>query len=424
MMKIGSLPGMIRRFRRDEGGNFLMLFGLALVPLLGVVGVAIDYSRASNARQALNAAIDSAALMAARDAQKLTDAQLKIRINDWIKDNLPADVKSEYTGATATIDRTARTIKIEANAIVPTTISNVIGVSQLPVGTSSQSTWGTNKIELALVLDNTGSMKDDNKMTELKAGARILLEIMKKAAYDPEQIKISIVPFNNRVSLPTSYKNSSWLRFDDQVWVPRSGRNPGYYRNMTPDEWSGCIIDRDKNYNITDGTTSSFDQKYPGTLDCQYKPANMLPLTDNWDNLDKTIGNMQPIGATNVTIGIAWGMAALSPEAPFTEARDPVTPRLMKYMVVLTDGKNTQDRWDGNGSDPSSAVRDRMEKACKTAKDKGITVYTIKVIDGDTDILQKCASGSDKFFDVKNADALRPVFKAIADQISAVRLTD
>ncbi|MCA0421534.1 MAG: pilus assembly protein TadG-related protein, partial [Proteobacteria bacterium] len=30
-----------------------MLFGLVLVPLMGVVGVAIDYSRASNARQAL-----------------------------------------------------------------------------------------------------------------------------------------------------------------------------------------------------------------------------------------------------------------------------------------------------------------------------------------------------------------------------------
>jgi type II secretory pathway pseudopilin PulG len=88
-MKIGSLPEMFRRFRRDQRGNVLMLFGLALVPLMGVIGVAIDYSRASNARQALNAAIDSAALMAARDAQKLTDGQLRTRIEAWIRDNLP-----------------------------------------------------------------------------------------------------------------------------------------------------------------------------------------------------------------------------------------------------------------------------------------------------------------------------------------------
>ena len=92
-MKFVSLPEMVRRFRRDQRGNVLMMFGLAIIPLMGVVGVAIDYSRASNARQALNAAIDSAALMAARDAQKLSDAQLRTRIDAWIRDNLPAIVE-------------------------------------------------------------------------------------------------------------------------------------------------------------------------------------------------------------------------------------------------------------------------------------------------------------------------------------------
>lgn len=71
MNKLGSLRFLMRRFRMDQRGNVMMLFGLMLVPLMGFVGVAVDYSRASNLRQALNAAIDSAALMAARDAQSL-----------------------------------------------------------------------------------------------------------------------------------------------------------------------------------------------------------------------------------------------------------------------------------------------------------------------------------------------------------------
>ena len=208
-MKFGSLPEMVRRFRRDQRGNVLMMFGLAIIPLMGVVGVAVDYSRASNARQALNAAIDSAALMAARDAQKLTDAQLTARINAWIKDNLPADVKTQFTGATVTIDRTARTIKIAAQGNVPTTAARVLGSTQLPVSTSSQSTWGTNKIELALVLDNTGSMAQNNKMTNLKTASKSLLKIMKDAAITTDQIRVSIVPFNTQVRIARSFKDEA-----------------------------------------------------------------------------------------------------------------------------------------------------------------------------------------------------------------------
>jgi Flp pilus assembly protein TadG len=414
---------LLRRLRDDRSGNVLMFFGFAMIPAIGLTGAAIDYARATTVRAQLSAAVDSAALMAARDASKLSDADLRSRIDGWIKATLSPDEAAKFTGATIAIDRTARTVTINAKVPVEKTVFRVINADDMQVASSSQSSWGTNTIELALVLDNTGSMKDDNKMTELKAGSRILLDIMKKAVSEPDQIKISIVPFNNRVSLPTSYKNSPWLRFDDQVWVPGTRWASGYYRNMTADEWSGCIVDRDKSYDVTDGAASTYDQKYPGTLACQYKPVNILPLTNDWTALDKTIGNMQPVGATNVTIGLAWGMATLSPEAPFTEARAANTPRLSKYLIVLTDGKNTQNRWDGNGSDASPPVRARMELACNAAKDKGIIVYAIKVIDGDTDILKRCASSLDKFYDVSSAEALRPVFKAIADQISQVRLT-
>lgn len=72
---------IFRRFNEDEAGNFTMIFSLALVPILGLTGAAVDYARASKARLELAGAIDSAALMAARDASKLTDAQLKARIS-------------------------------------------------------------------------------------------------------------------------------------------------------------------------------------------------------------------------------------------------------------------------------------------------------------------------------------------------------
>jgi Flp pilus assembly protein TadG len=447
-MKIGSLPEMFRRFRRDQRGNVLMLFGLALVPLMGVIGVAIDYSRASNARQALNAAIDSAALMAARDAQKLTDGQLRTRIEAWIRDNLPPDVKSQFGSATVTIDRTARTIKIEANAVVPTTISSVLGMTQIPVGTNSQSTWGTNKIELALVLDNTGSMSSSSKMTNLKTASKSLLKIMKDAAITTDQIRVSIVPFNTQVRIARSFKDETWLRYgltrnvtcdkgikncyvnNTNIRVSDTGNldcdsngRTCVYKTVTKSNWSsnqGCVTDRDQNYDTTDGGSySASAQQYPAFWCVQTSLAETMPLSSDWTALSARIDTMTPAGNTNVTIGAMWGWATLTPGAPFTEAKPSTEPNLKKYMILLTDGDNTENRFTASGSD----IDARTKLACTNAKAAGISLYTIRVIDGDADLLRGCATTPSMYYDVQNAEQLDPIFKAIASEISAVRLT-
>ena len=450
MMKIGSMPEMIRRFRRDERGNFLMLFGLVLVPLMGVVGVAIDYSRASNARQALNSAIDSAALMAARDAQKMTDKDLTKRVDDWVKDNLPPDVKSQFSGSVITIDRTARTIKIDASANVPTTISSVLGMTKLPVSTSSQSTWGTNKIELALVLDNTGSMSGA-KMTALKQASKDLIKIMKDASIDPEQIKISIVPFNTQVRIDRGFKDESWIKYGRtrSVTMSYDSKSKSYKTPTGVDEsdstisgcstnsrgvrtckeavskpkWAateGCIADRDKNYDVTDGGSyGASAQQYPAAW-CSYPTlAEIKPLTNDWDALNTHIDTMSAVGNTNITIGAAWGWATLTQVAPFTNAKLKTEPRLKKYMILLTDGDNTEN----GAGDSTSTIDARTKLACTNVKADGVSLYTIRVIDGNESLLKSCASAPEMYYNVKNASELSPVFQAIAKEISAVRLT-
>lgn len=450
-MKFGSLPEAIRRFRRDRRGNVLMMFGLALVPLMGVVGVAVDYSRASNARQALNSAIDSAALMAARDAQKLTDAQLTARINAWISDNLPADVKSQFTGATIAIDRTARTIKITAQADVPTTAARVLGTTQLAVGTSSQSTWGTNKIELALVLDNTGSMANNNKMTNLKTAAKDLIQIMKDASIDPDQIKISIVPFNTQVRISRTLKDEQWIRYGMTRSVTMScdknGKNcktPGGVaqsdptisgcstsgkgvmtctERLTKAAWAaseGCIADRDQNYDVSDaGSYAASAQQYPATWCGQSSLVEAMTLSSDWTALSSKVDTMTPVGNTNVTIGGVWGWATLSQAAPFTEAKPLTEPRLKKYMILLTDGDNTENRFTTS----QTAIDARTALACTGIKGAGISLYTIRVIDGNATLLRNCASDPSMYYEVTAASQLSPIFKAIANEISAVRLT-
>lgn len=428
MVKLAFLSEMARRFRRDERGNVLVMTAFLLVPLIGIAGITVDYSRASNTRQALSAAIDAAALMAARDAQKLTDDELRKRIDAWIRDNLPDSAKSEFTTATVVIDRAARMIKIEANGDVPTTISRVLGTQSLSVASNSQSTWGTNTIELALVLDNTGSMAKLEKMTNLKAAAKDLINIMKAAATNPDQIRISIVPFNTQVRVPRSFKDEAWLRHDmtRKVNCDRWGNNCTT-QTLSKASWAkneGCVIDRDKTNDVGDGGSYSIiEQQYPAYWCSQTSLVEIMPLTSDWAALTSRVENMSSAGATNVTIGAVWGWATLSTGAPYSEAKPATEPRLRKYMILLTDGDNTQNRWDGNGQDHSSAVDDRTKIACSNIKAAGIDLYTIRVIAGNASLLKECASKPEMYYDVQDAAQLSPIFKQIANEISAVRLT-
>src|ERR1700754_3744284 len=57
----------LRRFPDAEDGNIAVIFAIALLPMLVFIGSAIDYSRANMARSSMQAALDSAALMVAKD---------------------------------------------------------------------------------------------------------------------------------------------------------------------------------------------------------------------------------------------------------------------------------------------------------------------------------------------------------------------
>lgn len=426
LARFDALRRTFRAFQSDRRGNVLIMFGFAAIPLIGLVGAAVDYSRASTARQMLSAAVDSAALMAARDASKLTDSQLRSRIDQWIRANLSGDVADAFGNATIAIDRNARTVDIAATIDMRTTLIRVLGKDSVAVHSNSQSAWGTNTIELALVLDNTGSMSSSGKMTALKTASNDLINIMKDAATEPDQIKISIVPFATQVKLDAAtYKNESWMRFN----MTRPTNCDWWGNNCTTEtmskaKWTangeGCITDRDQDYDTTDGETIDNNAKrYPAYWCANTSLASILPLTSDWTALTNKVATMTPVGNTNVTIGAVWGMATLSTAAPFGQAQAAGTPRLTKYMILLTDGDNTQNRFTTNGS----SIDARTRLACTNAKAAGIRVYTIRVINGDRDLLKSCASQESMYYEVSSASQLSPVFQAIAREISQVRLT-
>src|SRR5450631_3433005 len=61
-------PPMIHRVVRDESGSTSMIFALALLTLAGLLGVAVDFGRASSAKSVLQRSTDSAAIAAVQAA--------------------------------------------------------------------------------------------------------------------------------------------------------------------------------------------------------------------------------------------------------------------------------------------------------------------------------------------------------------------
>src|SRR6266508_6875217 len=67
---------LFARFFRDRKGGVAPLLAIGIIPLVGAIGAAVDYSRANAVRTAMQNALDSTALMLSKDAQSLNGTQL------------------------------------------------------------------------------------------------------------------------------------------------------------------------------------------------------------------------------------------------------------------------------------------------------------------------------------------------------------
>ena len=346
---IDRLRNALRAFRTARGGNVVFTFALATVPIIGFVGAAVDYSRANSAKAAMQAAVDSTALMLSKDAQTLTTAQLNQKATAYFQALFNRTDVSNIAITPTFTSPSAGDFKIDVTGTgqVATTFTKVLGQQTLNINVSSEVLWGIKKLELALALDNTGSMASSSKMTELKKAVHTLLDTMQKAAKTPGDIKVAIIPFDTTVNIGTTYKDQPWYdigSLDCNGWASGSGCNSTNWKNY----WEGCVRDRTQPYDVQDTSpsTSNSNTLYP-VYDCGTL-TRIMPLSYDWTALNNKVDAMQPNGNTNVTIGLVWAWHALTTNTPLTEAAAP-SPDLDKVIILLTDGDNTES-WNNSNN--------------------------------------------------------------------------
>jgi Flp pilus assembly protein TadG len=420
------------RFLKDRRAAVAPMLALGIIPLVASIGTAVDYSRANAMRTAMQAAIDSTALMLSKTAQNLTSAQLNTSANNYFTAlfNRPEASNVQITTAFSSQQQGSFTLKLTGTADISTMFWRLMGQDQVHLMATGEVVWGIKKLNLALALDNTGSMASSNKMTELKAAAHSLLTTLKNAATTPGDVKVSIVPFATDVNVGTGNVNATWIDWTD--WNAANGTcsNNNYKSQSsctshgkvwTPanhNTWNGCVNDRDQNNDVLNaapvaGNASTMYRAHQAA-NC---PASMMTLSSDWTALNSKVDAMTPTGNTNVTIGLQMAWQTLSPVAPFNAPA--VAPDLDKVIILLTDGTNTQNRW----SSTESVIDARTQKVCDNAKADNIRIYTVRVIDGNASLLRGCATNPSMYFEVQQAVQLNSVFGSIAQNLANLRIS-
>src|SRR5262245_15597684 len=176
------LSSTVRALRRDQAANVAILFALATVPIVGAVATAVDYSRANSARTAMQAALDAAALTLGKDVSTSSAGQLNKKANDYFKavfnraEAHDIKIAAKYKAA-------EETLTLTGSGAVDTTFARLLGFQQIKIDATSTVAWGTSKkLEIALVLDNTGSMASSGKIEALKKASKGFIDALKKAA--------------------------------------------------------------------------------------------------------------------------------------------------------------------------------------------------------------------------------------------------
>jgi Flp pilus assembly protein TadG len=197
----------LRRLAGDRRGNVAMLWALASTVTLSLVGLSIDFSRAHAVRTQVQNAADAAALVAERMANRpllerraAAEQYFRASLEDLPHASLATISIEEVPGGGH---------RAVATMPSPTTLSRLVTGRDFTVAAASTADESSGPVEVALVLDNTGSMSND--MDALRSSAEELVNTVFDAAEAPGLVEMAVVPFVAQVNIGNSPTQMDWL---------------------------------------------------------------------------------------------------------------------------------------------------------------------------------------------------------------------
>jgi Flp pilus assembly protein TadG len=473
----------MRRFWSDRKGNVAVVFALAVIPVIGGLGAAIDYSLANSYRTDMQKALDSTALALSKllpmDEVKMNEVGLQYFLASLGKHDL--------TNLDLDIVPNQGKVTLHATGDYVPKLANLFGASTFEVGARAEAVWSMGKVEVALVLDQSLSMDQSGRIDALRSATLEFLTVIKTAAKNPGDAKVGIVAFDGMVNTGYTYATRpNWVRFD--WWDENEGScDKGSHTNRTTcvahwyctkswyssqstcqnnggtwkqavwsidsksTNWKGCVYDRHKtdpsngavvlDYDVNDTdpdqthpyghaseTTAQRKSKYPAARCYSTTPVQAItPLTNDWPTLETRAKALDPTGYTNITIGLTWGFHLLSSNGVYNEGAAYGTADLTKYVILMTDGYNTKNIWKEPNACPTNGpdcpdIDPRTTLVCDNLRAAKIQVYTVRLIAGNETLLKNCATTPSMYYNVQSTSDLAGVFSSIGSKIASLHL--
>lgn len=246
-------------FRRDERGVTAVIFAVVFSAVMLMAAVAVDYGRVGSDKLRMQNALDGATL-AASHKLGLPDqdtAGPKMAV-DYFNVNM---VKRKNVGvlleSDVEMDEDKGEVRTRAHGNMLTSLLRAVGIEGFGFNVGSQVKKGEGTVEVALVLDNSGSMAGQ-PIEDLKTAAQSLLGVVFTGAEGTDKVRVGMVPFAGAVNVGSANKTASWI--DSGAVAPTHSENFEAAANrfdvlaQMGQTWGGCVEARPSPYDVTDAT--------------------------------------------------------------------------------------------------------------------------------------------------------------------------
>ncbi|MHA7775665.1 TadE/TadG family type IV pilus assembly protein [Roseibium sp. M-1] len=346
-----SKSKLFARFLTQEQGAVLPVFAVMIIMMVVIAGSAFDVARVVNAREKLSYALDAAALSVAAELSTsvMTDAEIKTALTASFEANLKGleFLDDAIKNITFTVDAENGLVTVSSKASLKNYFIDIGGYMQknlgpevFEFGTSSQVAYSRFEVELALVVDVTGSMSSSDMKT-LRDASKAVVNILlpEDTAESDAKVRISLVPYSQGVNLGTYAKKA---------------RGGDYY------SVSGTCVTERQDYStykvmLTDDAYNYYKKSSPppaqtffggGSTSCS-STSKLVPLTKSRSTLLPAIAALTNTGGTAGQTGTAWGWYTLSPNYAnlWPSESEPAAysdTETLKFAIIMTDGDNNR----------------------------------------------------------------------------------
>ena len=346
-------------FRKAEDGSLTLLALLLVVMMIMMGGLAVDIMRYEATRTTLQNTLDRATLASASLSQTLDPESV---VNDYFA---KAGMTSYLKDVTVTEGLNFRNVSADASADTKPYFLHMMGIEDLDANGHSMAEQRINNVEIMLVLDVSGSMASNSRLTNLKTAAKEFVNTVLSS--DPEKrISIGIVPFNGQVNLPSNLlakynvTDNPGITNSTCLDLPASTYSaPGISTTtaLPMTTYSDSYSTTSQSTSYVTPTDSSNGAMSVANVWCPAYAGNQVSLPNQTIATLKTkIDALTAIGATSINAGMKWGLALLDPGARnmytslITAGAMPTTlsgrpfeyddKEAMKVIVLMTDGEN------------------------------------------------------------------------------------